>query len=101
MRQAATYWPPASNDGFGARGAGPPEERACRWQNDAELFRDPEGREVASKAVVYVSAPVEVGGWLILGEYADPVPPAEALEVRQIGGSPDLRAVQELHKVYL
>lgn len=101
MHQTATYWPPGVNDGFGGLTYGAPESRACRWQNKSVLFRDASGREVMSDAVVYVAEPVAMAGKLLLGESSDLEPPETAKEIRQLDGSPDLRAARELHKVYL
>lgn len=101
MREQITYWPPAANDGFGGTGYGAAESRMCRWQDDAELFRDAQGREVTSQSIVYVSAPVIVGGKLFRGVSVAAVPPAGSLEVRQVGDSPDLKQTLSLTKVYL
>jgi hypothetical protein len=101
MYQAATYWPPGSNDGFGGVQYGPPEPRLCRWQDKAVLFRDAQGREATSESIVYVATPVAIGGRLMLGESLELLPPEEAIEVRQIDVSPDLGNTEELHKAYL
>lgn len=101
MPQAATYWPPTGNDGYGGTGLGDPEARACRWQDHSELFRDAQGREVLSHAVVYVDAAVELGGFLYLGETEEATPPAGALEVRQVAASPSLDGSEVLNKAWL
>ena len=101
MPQAATYWPPGSNDGFGGRGVLAPVAIACRWQEDAQLFRTPEGREAVSRAVVYTSQPVALGGFLLLGESVADVLPAGAEEIRQVGISPSLDGSEALHKAWV
>lgn len=101
MNQHATYWPPGSNDGFGGTAYGTPTPLKCRWQNKQVLFRDTQGREVVSEAVVYVSVPLANGGRLALGAMTDPTPPETAKEIRAIQDSPNLRANAVLHKVVL
>lgn len=101
MPHAATYWPRGSNDGFGGVAYGEPVAITCRWQDVAELFRDPQGREVTSSAVVYVSEECPVGGKLFLGTSLELSPPATAREVRQAGVSPSLGGALDLHKVWL
>lgn len=103
MRQTATYWPPAGNDGFGGVTFGAPVEIKCRWQNKAELARDPDGEEFTSSAVVYPAQPLERQGWLYLGSsvVADPRTVTGAREIRQVGDSPNLRNTKTLNKVWL
>lgn len=101
MKEQITYWPPAGNDGFGGTGYGPPEVRLCRWQDDAVLFRDAQGREVTSQSVVYVNAPVVNGGKLFRGVSVAGAPIAGSLEIRQVGDSPNLAQSLSLTKVYL
>lgn len=101
MREEITYWPPAGNDGFGGRLYGPPESRKCRWQDDAVLFRDSQGREVVSQAVVYVNSPVVNEGMLYRGVTAAPAPLIGSLEIRQVSNSPSLQQTLSLNKVYL
>lgn len=101
MKEQITYWPPAGNDGFGGTGYGPPEVRRCRWQDDAVLFRDASGREVVSQSVVYVNAPVVNKGKLYRGVSVSVLPEATALEIRQVGDSPNLTQTLSLTKAYL
>lgn len=113
MVQVATYWPPGVNDGFGGLdfSAVEPTLIYCRWQDTAKLFRDVQGREQVSDAIVYVSEEVAIRGWLALGDFVgtgagtagdiDPVSVAGAYEIRQISVSPSLSNDEELWKVYL
>lgn len=101
MPQIATYWPPGANDGFGGRAVGEPVVMSCRWQDDAQLFRTPEGREAVSRAVVYTAAPVLLGGFLLLGMHLSDVLPPGAEEIRQVGVSPSLDGAEALHKAWL
>jgi len=104
MNQEATYWGRPTDDGLGGKTFPNPRIVRCRWQQQAELFRDNEGNEVSSAAVVYVAEPLKTEGWLALGDYTgepDPRNVSEAYEVRQTGDAPNLRQTEELNKVWL
>ena len=102
MAEEATYWPPGSNDGFGGRNYGSPVLIACRWQDAQKLFRDQNGREMISEAIVYVDRELAASGRLVLGDATDSdVPPDGSNEIRQTGASPSLDGTQVLHKVWL
>lgn len=68
MTQEATYWPPGPNDGFGGQMMGTPVLITCRWQDQAILFRDADGREVTSSAVVYVDRDLAEASFVFLSE---------------------------------
>lgn len=97
MTQDATYYPPAGQNGFGDLSYGAGVAIKCRWQDKADMFRDTEGREVISSAVVYPAYDCAVGGKIGLGAATV----AEATEIRQRGSSPSLKADQELIKLWL
>lgn len=96
-----TYWPPGENDGFGRTSYGAPVALTGRWQDDQILFRDAQGREVVSEAVVYVSQAVANGGRLYRGTSVDIVPPAASREVRKAQESPALGGEYTLYKAVL
>lgn len=101
MPDTCTYWPPAGNDGYGGNGYGAPVSLACRWQNVAKLFRDPQGREVVSDAIVYTGGEVLNKGKLFQGVSVADTPPDEAVEIRQVDRSPSLDGSEVLTKAYL
>lgn len=101
MPNKATYWPPGSNDGFGGTSYGSPITIPCRWQYQQTLFRDNQGREVVSEAVVYVGAPLKNGGMLARGEFKSATVDTSALEIRAVQESPNLSGTFSLHKVTL
>jgi len=100
LKQDATYWPPGTNDGFGGVSFGAAAPIKCRWEDKAELFRNAQGQEVTSSAVVYVDRVLAIKGKLALGTFAG-TPPVTAREIRQVGGSPNLKAARDLNKVWL
>ncbi len=98
MTQDATYFPPAGQDAFGNLAFGSGVAVKCRWQDKADLFRDAEGREVMSSAIVYVAQAVTIGGRLGLGTVASA---SDAKEIRNAGESPSLDGRQTLVKAWL
>lgn len=100
LKQDGTYWPPGVNDGFGGVSYGAAVAIKCRWQDVAELFRDAQGQEVTSSAVVYVDRTLALRGKLALGAISG-APPSSAREIRQAGSSPSVDAQRALLKVWL
>lgn len=101
MTETITYWPPGGNDAFGTPTLGAPVAVAARWQDQADLFRDADGREVTSAAVVYVDQPVSVRGQLFRGESVAATPPEGSLEIRQVAITRSLRGGRQLTKAML
>lgn len=104
MNQEATYWPPGQSDGQGGIELLAPILINCRWQWDSVLYRDAERREQTSNAVVYADRPLEIKGWLVLGDYtasADPQEVDDAFEIMQIYRTPNLDNTLTLEKVML
>ena len=101
MRQDATYWGPPTRDGLGGLTFPAPVAIKVRWQQKAETFTDAQGDERVSSAIVYPAQPLETEGWLYLGTTADADPRPIAYEIKQSGFSPNLRATEQLNKVWL
>lgn len=103
MNQQATYWAPLGNDGFGGLSYDAPVLVRCRWQERVTLVRNAQGKEVPSRAVVYVDRKMVPQGLLILGDFTAANDPLElgASEILSAGSSPNLRATLELNKVWL
>jgi hypothetical protein len=103
MRQVATYWEFAVVDGYGQSTFAPPIQIACRWQDQAVLFRNAQGQEMTSQSIVYPAASLTLKGYLKLGtdDTENPIGLIGAFEIQQIGQSPSLDAKKVLYKVYL
>lgn len=100
MTQTATYWSPSGTDTFGQTTYAAPTQIKCRWQNKRELFRDADGNEVTSTAVVYPDQELALRGKLQQGTVTGS-PTTAAREIRQVGDSPDLSGQKTLNKVWL
>lgn len=108
LRQKAVYWPMASGyDNYGNPINSNPVQISCRWVDREDQFLDKEGRLQISRAMVYVSQPVVLGGvlWLgllaninISGKWTDNV---NAWEIRKINNDPKFRNQASLLWVYL
>lgn len=107
LRQTAIYWPPAAPDGLGGQTYGTAIEIRCRWQDVAVLFRNDQGEEETSDAVVYVDRVLQRKGYLALvsfvedSSYATPHDVVGSKEIRQVNVSPSLRNQFQVNKVYL
>jgi len=81
--QTAVYWKYTGMDAYGNRAYVDPIEIEVRWDNQTELIRDDNGKEVASKAQVQVLQDLEVDSWLYLGSLSDfgsPIPSPEDVD---------------------
>lgn len=101
LDQVATYWAPSSKDRFGKQVFADPVVIACRWQDVAERFINPNGEEKTSSTVVYPDRLLELGGLLVEGETDEAPEVAGAKIIQQRGRSPSLGLSIELHKVWL
>jgi len=104
MNQDATYWPPTEADRYGNMEFGDAEAVKVRWQDEAQVLRDTDGREFASSAVIYVDKVVEVQGVIALGDHTaedDPANVEGAFEIRRVGQSPALQRDEKLIKVWV
>lgn len=98
MPTVATYFSPAGQDGFGDLAYSSGQEVRVRWQVKNELIKDAQGRQVVSKAVVYVNDLVKVGGRLALGTATSAT---DGEEILAVGVSPSLNTQQDLVKIWL
>ena len=109
LNQTAVYWSNPQSDGYGGRTFDDAVEISVRWQDRQEKFIDMQGHEQVSRAVVYTSIDVTVGGYLYLGELADlssaeegdPFAISTAYEIRAFSKSPDIGADKFARKVWL
>ena len=109
MNQVAVYWQPGIPDGTGSFDFTSviPVEIMCRFQDQQNLFRDAQGREVRTSRVAYVDREVVVGGFIAPGSLADanltiePYRNSSASLILNVVKSPSLSADEFLIKVML
>ena len=112
LKQTAVWWANPVNDGYGVLTFDDPAELSCRWEQRQELYVDAFGQDRRSQAVVYVypSSTVDVGDWLLLGDFDDVTSSQEAdpqtisagaYEVRKVGHSPSVRGTLTTRKLWL
>lgn len=103
MKQTATYWARSGSNTYNEPTFSAPVPVLCRWEDKGVLFKDAEGRELVSRAVVYPASPLQRQGYLFLGTSvaADPRTVSGAFEILQIGASPNLGNTLTLNKVFL
>lgn len=110
LNQEVTRWPNTGSDGFGGFTFGSPLVHAGRWEDKAEMFRDPQGREITSSAICYVDGviDIDVGDFLAEGNHLGVANPlaANASEtvarrVEQSHRTTNLRNMQSLRKVFM
>jgi len=65
--QDALYWPKIGDDRYGNPGFGSLLEVLVRWDDKAVVFRDAEGEETVSDAIVMVDRKMPIGSALWLG----------------------------------
>lgn len=108
LKQTAVYWGNPTYTATGGRTFDDPVELDCRWEQRSDMFRDAQGNEVHSNAIVFVNSDVVVGGWLYLGELddlssseeADPQTVDDAYEIRRFDKIPDYSGTY-VRQVYL
>ena len=101
------YWGTPSRKGIVVTFAEPTEING-RWVDKAEMYKDNEGREQLSQAVVLVDQDVDVGGYLMKGDLtylpSDDSAPHEdedAYEIKQFQKATNIRGTKTVRKVWL
>lgn len=103
MKQTLTYWAFVSIDRTGRASFASPVQLRCRWQDVAVLFKDAQGQQRTSSAIIYPEYSLGLKGYVKLGAdaTAEPVGLAGAYEILQKGDSPNLRGTTTLNKVFV
>jgi hypothetical protein len=103
MRQDLTFWAFTGVDAYGQSTFSAPVTVKCRWQDQQVLFRNAQGQERISSAIIYPAQPLGIKGYVKLGidATANPLGLAGAYEIQQAGTSPDLRNNKVLNKVWI
>lgn len=106
-RQKAVYWArSATANRFGVFTFSSPVEIECRWDDSAQQYRDENGEEALSNAVVYVDRDMKQGDRLKKGEMEsdtpdDPMELLDSYEIKRFDDTPNLKATESLRTAYL
>lgn len=104
LNQQATYWADAGSDEYGDRTFSSPALLNVRWEDRTDIVIMAQGEEISSKAVVFVSQAVDIGGYLALGNQtgsADPTDVEGAYIIRGYEALPDLDGEEFVRKAIL
>lgn len=101
MLQTATYWARATKNEFAEFSYQAPVQIACRWQDQGTQFRNEQGELQLSKATIYSTDQVALGGYVFEGTSAasDPRTVTGAHEVKAVVSSRSLDGSEALYKV--
>lgn len=97
-RQDIVYWGAPVTDVYGARTFSTPIEIKGRWEDVQNLFVSPDGRELVSRAIVYLGQDVDIGGYLYLGTLVsissavNPKTVSKAYEIRSFNKIPSIKS---------
>lgn len=70
-KDTAVYWTPSTLTTSGSQDYNIGTEINCLWKEDIKLLRDSTGREIVSKAIIYVTIDLEEHGFLFHGKLDD------------------------------
>ncbi len=103
MKQILTYWEFVSVDRFGKASFAAPVQLRCRWQDVAVLFKDAQGQQRTSSAIIYPEYQLTLKGYVKKGtdNSFEPVGLTGAYEILQHGDSPNLSGTITLNKVFI
>lgn len=102
LKDRITCWSTVP-DGFGGFTFGAPVVMDGKWQDRVVLENDSNGKEIVSRAQVWLSADVELGDYLYKGvsDDADPTLLADAYPVQDFRKTTDLRSLDIVRKAVL
>lgn len=100
----ATYWAPSTLNEYGEQSFIAPTQISVRWQSKLELIIDREtGKEIISKAIIYLNQDVTENGFLYLGVSSESNPKSEdaSFLIRRVDKTPNLKGTKYTRKVWL
>lgn len=107
LKQTCVYWGSPTPSGYANQSTyADAVEISCRWSLKKELYRNQNGEEELSDALVTVSQDLDIGGFLYLGDLNDldssPEPMASgAFEIRAFEKIPSVDGTKFLRRAYL
>lgn len=91
LDQTVTVWERTGEDGMGGYTFSAPVLVKAQYALVNERFRDSNGDDVMSNAVVYTLHPIQADNHMVFfGESSDNQPPSEAEEIRSVKMNPSM-----------
>mgnify|MGYP001597480008 FL=1 len=103
LKETVTYWRPTGYNEFGDPVLASPGEIDARWEDKSMLFIDKNGDEKHSRAVIFSTTGVLVGGYLYRGssETMNPETVDGADQIRRVEHVRDIKNQNDLYKIIL
>ena len=103
LKQQATYWAVTGVDVYGKRTFASPTTVVCRWEEKVQMIVNKQGKEIVSRARVFLVQDIDMDGYLYLGHSGDSDPRMvdSAFEIQMKAVQPDLRGLSQLNVAYL
>lgn len=100
--EVITYWGTGASGEYGVANLAAPTLLRGRWEDRAELLRNPKGDEFVSAAVVFCSGEVWPDGYLARGDHSlDSTPGVGAMEIKQVTKVRNVRYTDQEIRAYL
>ena len=99
-RDTAVYWGEPTKDAKAALLYATPVEIGCFWKEEMEMIRDSKGREIVSRAKVYVTQDLDEHGMLFHGTLAD-LSQDEESDPRIIPGAYEVKMFLKIPSLHL
>lgn len=103
LRDTITYWAPTGESVEGKTTWASPIQYKARYEEKTEIVKDAQGKDVNSKARVYLEDNVALGGYIFNGKSKEtnPTTVSGAYEIISKGRTSDLRRMRTLTMVML
>lgn len=89
LTETAVYWAVTGKNKYNEKTFATPDEIDCRWEDRVDVVKDSQGKEVRTRARVFVNTNVQEQGYLFRGkkkdlDSADEENPYDATEAYEI-----------------
>ena len=106
LNEDVTHWSFTGQDSYNGYTFASPVLLRGRWQGKDHLQEQTDDREELSNAEVYISADVQIGDFIAMGDHtdpsvADPLTVAGAWKIRDFDRKTDLRNLNTIRKAIL
>ncbi|MGM0409193.1 MAG: hypothetical protein ACQEQF_00405 [Bacillota bacterium] len=100
LNQKLTYWGTSGFDKFSNPNIKSPVILNCRWEDKKELYKDAEGNEKVSEAVIFVNQILSAEEYIQEGEHSG-TDISNAYEIKKVDKIPSIKGDKYQYKVLL